>query len=423
MCAFHCISTDIFKSTSGNMPKRLDPRDIRFTHDSVDETFDDGRHLEDTLRELKDGTTDVETIPRITVVKKDGMIFSPNNRRLWVFKEYAKFLENKNKVLEVPVKFGTSDGLKSCDMTTTNEGENVEVRPNGSEKYDRNIETVRLYDVLYSTDKLYRFSKSGGHYQRSTIDDELKRFSSNVNETKLLPVLKVVKRKGHLYALDNLELWLLKQWHEKNPEGLAIKDKNLPKVASTGNVRNNGSGNESQNERPGVTKDTVNKSDTNHQDESPRSRKREKSLESVIYQREVSDACQSVEGKANKLDSDIELQKQIGDMELDLKEQHEEKNDEDLTKSHLVPTDHLKHNDVLNGGENVRIELRPYRELTEIFTTIDEGRSIQIVWDEPKKDKGKKFKPLTRQKPSQERKDLVKYCQSYENQSKRSSRR
>ncbi|XP_045206573.2 uncharacterized protein LOC123558771 [Mercenaria mercenaria] len=407
--------------------KRLDPRTIRFTRDSVYDTFEDKRHLEDTLKDLKDGKYDVETIPRITVVPKDGVYFSLNNKRLWVFKEYAKFVENtKNEVLQVPVKFGTLKMLISSGMTTTNEGEKVMVRAKGSEEYHTSIETVRLSDVVYSTDKLYRFSKyDGGHYERSTIYDEFERFSSNIHETKQLPTLKVVKRKGQLYALDNLQLWLLKQWYQRN--GQAIEDETLSKDASTDNkTASNGIGDENQNDRTSV-EGTVNNLDASPENECPTSRKSVKMIETVIYQRNVSDGSQSVGGETNESDSYNQLQKrqlkELRTLDLDLKGRHEEQNDEHLTKSHIIETNHIKYNDVINGGENVLVELRPYRELTENLTTTNEGRSIEIVWNEPKPFEWRKFKPLTRQRASQERKELMKYCKCYENQSKKSSRR
>ncbi|XP_060587890.1 uncharacterized protein LOC132743391 [Ruditapes philippinarum] len=194
--------------------KELEVRFIRYTQDEIHDTFDDGTRLRDTLDNLHHKRYDVDKIPKITVVKRDEVYFSLDNRRLWVFQQYANYLKEKeNVLLKVPVIFGTSDCLETRGMTTTTEGEDIKLRHQGATKTFPNIKYISLSKICYSTDKLFRLTRSGGLDQRSTIEEEFERFSST--KPFKIPVLKVVQRRGKLYALDNRKLWLVKKWFQK----------------------------------------------------------------------------------------------------------------------------------------------------------------------------------------------------------------
>lgn len=73
----------------------LRPSEIRFSHDSIGRTF--GRYtphpyrpIGETLDDILTGKINVNSIPTISVYKKDGQWFTANNRRLWVLQEVEK---------------------------------------------------------------------------------------------------------------------------------------------------------------------------------------------------------------------------------------------------------------------------------------------------------------------------------------------
>ena len=60
---------------------------IRFTHSRIRPVFTGCcKRIEDTLAEIKCGTTKLETIPLITVIENDDEYYSLNNRRLFLLK-------------------------------------------------------------------------------------------------------------------------------------------------------------------------------------------------------------------------------------------------------------------------------------------------------------------------------------------------
>ena len=87
----------------------VDPNDLYFTHSRVRPCFSGcGRRLEDTLSMLVDGTLSIEALPTITVLRgaggKDGILFSLNNRRLWVLKELRRQGKLPGNVVRVRCK-------------------------------------------------------------------------------------------------------------------------------------------------------------------------------------------------------------------------------------------------------------------------------------------------------------------------------
>ena len=58
------------------------PKDIRFTQDSVSNGFKDGRSLQKTIDGLKSGRISPRDLPPIRIFEKDGLIYTLDNRRL-----------------------------------------------------------------------------------------------------------------------------------------------------------------------------------------------------------------------------------------------------------------------------------------------------------------------------------------------------
>lgn len=107
----------------------LRPSEIRFNHDSIGRTF--GRYtshpykpIGETLDDILTGKINVNSIPTISVYKKDGQWFTAHNRRLWVLRE----VEKRGKCCEIYVSETTFVNFRN--FTTTNNGVSSMVRGN-----------------------------------------------------------------------------------------------------------------------------------------------------------------------------------------------------------------------------------------------------------------------------------------------------
>lgn len=107
----------------------LQPSDICFSQDSIGSTF--GRctshpfkPIGETLDDILTGTINVNSIPSISVCKKDGKWFTADNRRLWVLQE----AEKRGKCSEVYVQ--KTSYINYNKFTTVNNGTSVYVRGN-----------------------------------------------------------------------------------------------------------------------------------------------------------------------------------------------------------------------------------------------------------------------------------------------------
>jgi hypothetical protein len=58
----------------------------------------------------------------------------------------------------------------------------------------------------------------------------------------------------------------------------------------------------------------------------------------------------------------------------------------------------------------IKVELRPYKELPEHFSTLDAGKNIEFRNRQPKHGV-QKYKALTRQEASQNKQVIKKYCE------------
>ncbi|CAC5413378.1 unnamed protein product [Mytilus coruscus] len=132
----------------------LKPSDIFYTQDSISNYFGKSTshsdtHIGDTLDELINGTADVTSIPRIRVFCLNGKWFTPDNRRLWVFRKAEKHgILHSIPVYEISICEVDPDKFTSC-----NEGSSVSVRGNAGGKAWRRISKKRSknqYQTHYS---------------------------------------------------------------------------------------------------------------------------------------------------------------------------------------------------------------------------------------------------------------------------------
>lgn len=73
----------------------LKPSEIRFSQDSIGNSFGGYtshpfRRIGQTLDDILSGRCNVDSIPRISVMNRNGLWFTADNRRLWVFQQAEK---------------------------------------------------------------------------------------------------------------------------------------------------------------------------------------------------------------------------------------------------------------------------------------------------------------------------------------------
>ncbi|KAH3858218.1 uncharacterized protein LOC127871584 [Dreissena polymorpha] len=105
----------------------LKPSQIVYSQDSINNFFDkrsshNGSRIGDTLDDVCEGRCPLSSIPKITVVNRDGKWVTADNRRLWVFRE----LERLGKCDTIPVRISTY--IPEAKLTSYNGGTSVRVR-------------------------------------------------------------------------------------------------------------------------------------------------------------------------------------------------------------------------------------------------------------------------------------------------------
>ena len=67
----------------------VDPRRVRFTHDSINHKFQNGKSLDETIFNILYRNLKVKKFPPIELVQHEGVLYSLSNRRLFVFRVVA----------------------------------------------------------------------------------------------------------------------------------------------------------------------------------------------------------------------------------------------------------------------------------------------------------------------------------------------
>ena len=116
------LFTSFFKSDySGVADKYLDKCRVRFTQDSIKDETRDGYDLNKVIRQLNNKTIASNNLPVIRCLKKNGKVYSEDNRRLYVFKQATT-------VQKIPVVWSDWEDFDQDKFTTTNDGKSIRVR-------------------------------------------------------------------------------------------------------------------------------------------------------------------------------------------------------------------------------------------------------------------------------------------------------
>ena len=96
------------------------PQKIRYTQDSISKKFRDGSSVDDMISGLKNGSITPDDVPSIQVFKKDGALYSLDNRRLYAFKQAGM-----NKI---NIKMVSYKNIPKWKLTSRNGGTSIRVR-------------------------------------------------------------------------------------------------------------------------------------------------------------------------------------------------------------------------------------------------------------------------------------------------------
>ncbi|KAL3877301.1 hypothetical protein ACJMK2_035031 [Sinanodonta woodiana] len=98
------------------------PSDIRYTQESISCRFQNGQNIGTVIKEIMNGECKLSDIPEIKVMVKDGVYYSADNRRLYIF----KILEAKGLCSNISVKLVKK--IYQGRWTTKTDGLDVRVR-------------------------------------------------------------------------------------------------------------------------------------------------------------------------------------------------------------------------------------------------------------------------------------------------------
>ncbi|XP_076817448.1 uncharacterized protein LOC143462991 [Clavelina lepadiformis] len=102
----------------------LVPSQIRFMHHEINNRFRDGRSVNQTVYDIENGLMNVDDLPMIRVVRRNGRYYAFDNRRLYVF----RVLENRGCLRTVTVLKASSGQFQPRRFTTLNNGISITVR-------------------------------------------------------------------------------------------------------------------------------------------------------------------------------------------------------------------------------------------------------------------------------------------------------
>lgn len=101
----------------------MDPYNIRFTQGGISAEFSDGSSVFEVIKKMRDGKIDPGEIPAIRIFVKNGVFYSVDNRRLFLFQQVGAPI--KYELITTP-----KEVMKhSFKFDTVNDGRGIIVRP------------------------------------------------------------------------------------------------------------------------------------------------------------------------------------------------------------------------------------------------------------------------------------------------------
>ena len=102
---------------------KLAPSKIRFMHHKINSQFKNGNSVNKTILKIKNSVMDINVLPKIRVVRKDGFYYAFDNRRLYVY----RVLQFKGVLEKVEVELAPLRYFQQDRFTTENNGESIKL--------------------------------------------------------------------------------------------------------------------------------------------------------------------------------------------------------------------------------------------------------------------------------------------------------
>ncbi|WP_143821127.1 RHS repeat-associated core domain-containing protein, partial [Motiliproteus sp. MSK22-1] len=124
LCSKFCNLLESAGKISGAIKFRSSSS-IRFTQNSIGKNFRDGGSVDDLVAGLRSGRVSPDSLPVIRIFKKDGKLYSLDNRRLYAAQRAG---------VKIKTRGATTDEIakESYKFTTKNDGVTIRVRGGGS---------------------------------------------------------------------------------------------------------------------------------------------------------------------------------------------------------------------------------------------------------------------------------------------------
>jgi len=98
----------------GSAIRFRNPGSISFTQSSIKRNFSDGGSIDDLIAKLRSGQVKSDALPPIRIFRKDGKVFSLDNRRLYAAQQAGVKIKTvgatQDEILSEAWKFTTKNG-------------------------------------------------------------------------------------------------------------------------------------------------------------------------------------------------------------------------------------------------------------------------------------------------------------------------
>ena len=113
--------SDRNRGPGNSVIRTIDPKQVRFSQDSISYKFKDGGTIDDLAKGLQNGKISVDEVPPKRLVQRNGEIYTLDNRRLAAFQQAG---------VEVPYRMATPQEIAkdAFKFTTANEGVTIRIR-------------------------------------------------------------------------------------------------------------------------------------------------------------------------------------------------------------------------------------------------------------------------------------------------------
>ena len=99
----------------------LSPAEIRFMHDRINNKFQNGNSVNDTIEKIASGEWSIGCLPRIRVVKMHNRYYAFDNRRLYVY----RVLHYRGLLQTVKVQLAPIHQFQPQKFSTKNDGKSI----------------------------------------------------------------------------------------------------------------------------------------------------------------------------------------------------------------------------------------------------------------------------------------------------------